>query len=225
MRHSIDPSTDWERQLADGLAALDIPLAASQQQALLAYLALLARWNRAFNLTAVRDASSVVRRQLLDSLSILPWVTAGPVLDVGSGAGLPGIPLAVACPQLAFSLLDTNGKKTRFLRQAVAELGLSNVEVLRSRVEDLRRPGHYALISSRAFAALPDMLAGTRHLLAPGGRWLAMKGSVPRDELAALPDDVSAEVAPLKVPGEPGERHLVVLDRAAAESADGGATR
>lgn len=202
---------DWARQLDSGLAAMALPLDAAQREALLAYLGMLAKWNRSYNLTAVRDPSSMVRRQLLDSLSILPWVDAGPVLDVGSGAGLPGIPLAIARPRLSFSLLDSNGKKTRFVQQVVAQLGLSNVEVIRERSERLARPRHYARITSRAFAGLAEMLGATRELLAPGGRWLAMKGTLPRDELAMLPADVSAEPIALEVPGEPAERHLVII--------------
>jgi 16S rRNA (guanine527-N7)-methyltransferase len=203
--------TDWPAQLAQGLQAMAQPLGAERQALLLDYLHLLDKWNRVFNLTAVRDPAIMVRRQLLDSLSILPWVDQGPVLDVGSGAGLPGIPLAIARPQLAFSLLDTNGKKTRFLRQAVSELGLANVEVLKTRVEALERPRHYARITSRAFATLADMVAGSRSLLSPDGRWLAMKGAAPVSEIGDLPVDVDAAIETLKVPGEPGARHLAVI--------------
>ena len=202
---------DWPTQLAHGLQAMAQPLTADRQAVLLEYLYLLDKWNRVFNLTAVRDPAIMVRRQLLDSLSILPWVDQGPVLDVGSGAGLPGIPLAIARPQLAFSLLDTNGKKTRFLQQVVAELGLANVEVLKTRVEVLDRPRHYARITSRAFATLADMVAGSRSLLAPAGCWLAMKGAAPVSEIGDLPVDLEATIETLKVPGEPGARHLAII--------------
>jgi len=188
-----------------------LPLPAAQQGLLLDYLLLLDKWNRVFNLTAVRDPAIMVRRQLLDSLSILPWVDQGPVLDVGSGAGLPGIPLAIARPALTFSLLDTNGKKTRFLQQAAAELGLDNVEILKTRVETLERPRHYARITSRAFATLADMVAGSRRLLAADGCWLAMKGAAPQPEIGDLPVDTDAVVETLKVPGEAGARHLAII--------------
>ncbi len=204
---------DWPAQLDDGLAAMGLALKPEQREAMLGYLGLLAKWNRAFNLTAVRDPASMVRRQLLDSLSILRWTDSGPVLDVGTGAGLPGIPLAIVRPDLRFSLLDTNGKKTRFVQQAVGELGLANVEVISHRVERLDRPGHYTRILSRAFATLADMVAGTAGLLADDGCWLAMKGAVPSAEIAELPADLAAEVQPLRVPGESAERHLVILRR------------
>lgn len=202
---------DWPAELRQGLAALGLVLAAGQQQALLGYLGLLAKWNRAYNLTAVREPAVMVRRQLLDSLSISRWLGDGPVLDVGTGAGLPGIPLAIAHPRVRFSLLDTNSKKTRFVRQAVGELGLANVEVLQSRVEALQRTGHYATITSRAFASLADMVRLSRHLLADGGCWLAMKGTDPVGEIAALPDGIVAETIALAVPGETAARHLVRL--------------
>lgn len=208
-RGEIDGS--WSAELDLGLAQLDLPMDAAQRRALLSYLGLLRKWNRVYNLTAVRDPVVMVRRQLLDSLSITPWLSCGPVLDVGTGAGLPGIPLAIALPRLQFSLLDTNGKKTRFVQQVAGELGLPNVEVLKTRVEDLQRPDHYAVITSRAFSALADMVAKTERLLAPGGTWLAMKGVDPAEEIAALPDGLSVEVEPLQVPGEQGQRHLVIL--------------
>lgn len=205
------PSADWADQLAAGCTQLGIALGAEQQRCLLAYLALLAKWNRAYNLTAVRDPALMVRRQLLDSLAILRWIDAGPVLDVGTGAGLPGIPLAIARPGLAFSLLDSSGKKTRFVQQAIGELGLGNVEVVRERVESLARPGHYRCITTRAFATLADTVAGSRHLLAPGGRWLALKGAAPRAEVRDLPPGFTATIETLHVPGERAARHLVVI--------------
>jgi 16S rRNA (guanine527-N7)-methyltransferase len=200
--------------LALGIAGMQLTLSGGQQETLLAYLDLLNKWNRVYNLTAIRDPRDMVRRQLLDSLSILPWVDSGPVLDVGTGAGLPGIPLAIARPQLPFSLLDTNGKKTRFVQQAVGELGLGNVEVIKSRVETLERPQHYALILSRAFATLADMVAGSDALLAPGGCWLAMKGAAPHAEIRDLLPGLQTEVHALQVPGEIARRHLVTLRRA-----------
>jgi len=210
-RVEIDP--EWSGQLDAGLKELALPLRDAQCELLLGYLGLLKKWNRAFNLTAVRDPGVMVRRQLLDSLSIVPWVDCGPVLDVGTGAGLPGIPLAIASPGLNFSLLDSNGKKTRFVKQAAGELGLSNVEVIRSRVEEFDRPGHYARITSRAFANLADMVSLTGHLLARDGRWLAMKGADRDTERRDLPDGIEVSSVALQVPGEPGQRHLAVLSR------------
>ena len=211
MNTRLDTDGRWPTELEQGLTALGLSLDASQRAALLAYLGLLQKWNRVYNLTAVRDSALMVRRQLLDSLSIAHWVTRGPVLDVGTGAGLPGIPLAIALPRLRFSLLDSNRKKTRFVQQIVAELELGNVEVVNARVEALQRPRHFAVITSRAFANLADMVAKTDPLLAADGVWLAMKGTDPADEIAALPARVTVEVIPLKVPGEHGQRHLVIL--------------
>jgi 16S rRNA (guanine527-N7)-methyltransferase len=209
----VEIHPDWRKQLVRGLAELNLHLGKGQGDQLLAYLGLLARWNRAYNLTAVRDPDIMVRRQLLDSLSILPWVDEGPVLDVGTGAGLPGIPLAIARPDLNFSLLDSNGKKTRFVTQVVAELGLANVEVIRSRVEQLDRPQHYALITSRAFATLAEMVEKTRRLLAPDGCWLAMKGAEPQMERVDLPAGLRVKTVALRVPDERGQRNLVILRR------------
>jgi 16S rRNA (guanine527-N7)-methyltransferase len=202
----------WPQQLAQGLALMRLALSAPQQEALLGYLGLLSRWNRTYNLTAVRDPTLMVRRHLLDSLSILPWVDHGPVLDIGTGAGLPGIPLAIARPDLNFTLLDSNSKKTRFVQQAVGELGLANVEVVRARVEQLDRPGHYAVITSRAFGTLADLAKQSAPLLAPNGRWLAMKGAYPGEEIAALPPGLSTQTHRLAIPAEPAARHLVIIE-------------
>jgi 16S rRNA (guanine527-N7)-methyltransferase len=201
----------WSEQLERGLAAMQLALQLPQRQLLLGYLALLQEWNGTYNLSAVRDPAQMVARHLLDSLSILPWLYEGPVLDMGSGAGLPGIPLSIARPELAFTLVDSNRKRTRFLQQAVGELGLRNVEVLQSRVETLDRPGAFRTITSRAFASLADMFDAASPLLAEGGRCLAMKGRVSADELSALPEGVHSEVLPLTVPGEAAARHLVIL--------------
>jgi len=207
----VEIHPDWRQQLNRGLADLKLQLGKGQGDQLLAYLGLLARWNRSYNLTAVRDPAIMVRRQLLDSLSILPWVDQGPVLDVGTGAGLPGIPLAIARPDQNFSLLDSNGKKTRFVTQVVGELGLANVEVIRSRVEQLDRPQHYARIISRAFATLAEMVEKTTPLLALDGCWLAMKGAEPQTERFDLPAGLRMKTVALQVPGERGQRNLVIL--------------
>ena len=209
----VEIHADWRRQLDRGLAEMQLPVSRGQQDQLLGYLGLLARWNRSYNLTAVRDPDVMVRRQLLDSLSILPWLDRGPVLDVGTGAGLPGVPLSIVRSELNFSLLDSNGKKTRFVSQVAAELGLANVEVIRRRAEQLERPQHYACITSRAFATLADMVEKTAHLLAPDGCWLAMKGTQPNKEQAELPPGLAVKTVALQVPGEVGQRHLVILRR------------
>ncbi len=199
-----------QNALASGLAALDITLPAEAQQKLLAFRDLLLKWNKTYNLTALRDPAQAISHHLLDSLAILPHVGAGNLLDVGSGGGLPGIPLAISRPELAVSMVDTVQKKTTFLQQAVIELGLKNVTVHHARVEEMQ--GQYAQISSRAFAELGLFVSLTRHLQAPGGRWLAMKGVRPDDELKALPADITVEaIIPLSVPGLDAERHLIIL--------------
>lgn len=196
--------------LAAGLAELGIELPAEAQQKLLAFRDLLLKWNKTYNLTALRDPDQAVSHHLLDSLAILPHVGDGPLLDVGSGGGLPGIPLAIARPELSVSMVDTVQKKATFLQQAAIELGLGNVQAHHARVEEMQ--GQYAQISSRAFAEIGLFISLTRHLLAPGGRWLAMKGVRPDDELKALPGDIIVEaVIPLRVPGLDAERHLIIL--------------
>jgi 16S rRNA (guanine527-N7)-methyltransferase len=201
-----------EQAIIDGCEGLNLQLPGGACTRLAAYLALLERWNRAYNLTAVRDPEAMVVRHVLDSLSILPWVEGPRVLDVGSGAGLPGIPLAIARPEYEFSLLDSNGKRTRFLTQVAAELRLNNVSVVRGRVEDYRPETLFNSIVSRAFATLADMVTDAGRLCAPAGRLLAMKGVFPDDELARLPPGyVVVGVYPLHVPSLDAERHLVHL--------------
>jgi len=200
------------QQLEAGLAALGLPDALAAP--LLAYLAELEKWNAAYNLTAIRDPREMVTRHLLDSLVMVPHVH-GPLLDVGSGAGLPGIPLAIARPQLAVTVLDSNGKKARFLRHAVRALKLPNVAVVEARVEDHRPAAPYAAITSRAFASLKDFFRLTGHLLAPDGQWLAMKGKLDDSEKQDLPAGVGiAEIKPLKVPGLAEARHLIIATKA-----------
>ena len=199
-----------QNALASGLAALDITLAAEAQHKLLAFRDLLLKWNKTYNLTALRDPAQAISHHLLDSLAILPHVGTGNLLDVGSGGGLPGIPLAIARPDLSVSMVDTVQKKTTFLQQAVIELALKNVTVHHARVEEMQ--GQYDQISSRAFAEIGLFISLTRHLLAPNGRWLAMKGVRPDDELNALPADITVEaIIPLTVPGLDAERHLIIL--------------
>lgn len=191
---------------------MQIDLSEVQQKSLLDYLALLYKWNQAFNLTAIRDANEMVSRQLLDSLSILHLLQGRHILDVGTGPGLPGIPLAVASPACQFTLIDSNGKKTRFIQQAITALGLRNVEVVWTRVEAYRSADSFDTITARAFAALPRMVQLTRHLLASGGLLLAMKGSIPKDEIAELKvEGYRIDIEALKVHGSEGERHALLV--------------
>src|SRR5690554_1625232 len=204
----------WQSQLRDGLADMKLSLSESQQQQLLAFLALLNKWNKAYNLTAVRNEREMVSRQLLDSLSILPWITTAHLLDVGAGGGLPGIPLAIVCPDKHFTLLDSNGKKTRFLNQCVLELGLKNVDVIHGRAEDCQPEQPFSQISSRAFTALENLVHWCGQLLASDGEFLAMKGQFPDDEVAALPKGWQVESShSLEVPGAENERHLLIVTR------------
>ncbi len=236
-----------EHQLSAGIAALGLTLPDGASAKLLAYLALLDKWNRVYNLTAVRDAERMVSHHLLDSLAAVPVLDsllgalspspqpsplkgeppAGDkgasvmrkpinVLDVGSGGGLPGIPLAIARPELQVTLIDSIAKKTAFLLQAKAELGLENLNVVTGRVEDFHPDTGFDVVTSRAFSDLKEFVTLTRHLLQPDGRWLAMKGLYPHEEIAGLPPGVkvSADHA-LVVPGLEATRHLIVLERTA----------
>lgn len=205
------PQDLWRRQLTEGLEALGLKLPLPQQEALLAYLALLVKWNRTYNLTAIRDPKEMVSRQLLDSLSILSWIHGPKVLDVGTGAGLPGIPLAIALPKVRFLLLDSNGKKTRFVQQVISELGLQNVSVRQARVEEISDPDGFDTIVSRAFADLHEMLTLTAHLRSSTGRWAAMKSGLAEFDSQALPSGMTWRVQSLKVPGERAERNLVLI--------------
>lgn len=212
--------SEQERQLyADLLAAginqLNLQLGEKQQAQLLDYLELLVKWNQVFNLSGVKQPESMLRIHLLDSLSIVPFISQSPVLDVGSGAGLPGIPLAIALPEVSFSLLDSNGKKTRFMFQTITSLNLGNVDVIHARVEKYRESTPYKIILSRAYTSLQAFAEQTRHLLGESGKLLAMKGQYPRTELDQLPDDFTLLKAhKLNIPGEPGVRHLIELGRA-----------
>jgi 16S rRNA (guanine527-N7)-methyltransferase len=211
MNAASDPALRAE--LAAGLATLGLDAALADP--LLAYLALLDRWNRTYNLTAIRDPRAMVALHLLDSLAMQPFVRdIGNLADLGSGAGLPGIPLAIAEPALQVTLVESNGKKARFLREAVRTLGLGNARVAESRAEALAQPGAFDAITARAMATLADLLAAGAHLLRPGGRLLAMKGALPEAEIAALPAGWCVEmIHPLAVPGLDAARHLVVVAR------------
>lgn len=200
-------------ELAAGLEALGLPAALATP--LLAYLALLARWNATYNLTAIRGPRDMVAKHLLDSLAMQPFVRGLRTLaDLGTGPGLPGIPLAIATPGLQVTLVESNGKKARFLREAARQLGLGNVQVAESRIEAFRPGTHFDAITARALATLPLILELGGHLPGPGGRLLAMKGVVPDEEIATLPAGWRlAAVHPLRVPGLDAERHLVEVAR------------
>lgn len=207
-------------ELEAAARALAVPLSAEQGTRLLRYLDLLQRWNRVYNLTAVREPSAMLRQHLVDCLAVLPslrrelaaMALGGPpaLLDVGSGGGLPGVVLATMEPSLAVTCVDTVGKKAGFIRQVAAELALPNLRAEHARVEDLRPARPFDVVASRAFASLVDFVALTRAALAPHGRWMAMKGGVPDDELAALPPDIEVfHVEQLSVPGLDARRCLV----------------
>ena len=215
----MNPSAtpDLRGRLDPGLTALGLDL--SLATPLLDYLALLLRWNRTYNLTAVRDPLEMVDKHLLDSLAMHRHVddiarAGGALADLGTGAGLPGIPLAIAKPGLRVTLVESNGKKARFMREAVRKLGLADVRVAESRIEALDEPATYDAITARALATLPLIVQLGGHLLKPDGRLLAMKGAYPGDEIAALPAGWTVTAShPLRVPGLDAERHLVVVAR------------
>lgn len=198
-----------------GLAELQIDVSERQHALLLAYLQLFHKWNRAYNLSAVRAPEEMLHRHLLDSLSIVPHLQPGSRwLDVGSGGGLPGVPLAIVFPDTRITLLDSNGKKARFLFQVKTELELNNIDVVQSRVEAFTPTEKFDGIFSRAFATIGKFIEGCQHLLAADGRFYAMKGQYPDAELSALEKAYNVEACfPLVVPGEQAARHLVVINK------------
>ncbi|SDT01280.1 16S rRNA m(7)G-527 methyltransferase [Halopseudomonas litoralis] len=207
---------DHARQLVSGAEQLGLTLTEQQVAQLLNYLTLLNKWNKAYNLTAVRNPDEMVSRHLLDSLSVLPFVTGPRWLDVGSGGGMPGAILAIMLPDSDFTLLDSNGKKTRFLTQVKLELGLHNLQVVNSRVEAFTPAEPFDGIVSRAFSSLADFTGLTRHLSTPDTNWLAMKGLYPDAELQGMPDDFCVlRSEELLVPGCQASRHLLILRRTA----------
>ncbi len=215
---------DLRAALQEGIAALGLEaiLPPEAPAALLSYAKLLRKWNAVYNLTAIREEEKALSHHLLDALAVLPYLlphlqshlkpAPAALLDVGSGGGIPGLPLALAQPQMAVTLVDSNGKKTAFLRQAVIELGLRNVTVHCGRVEAFRPGEQFSAIISRAFADLAGFVTPTQHLLMPQGSWWAMKGVRPETEIAALPEGIEiAAFHPLRVPGVEGERCLLQL--------------
>jgi 16S rRNA (guanine527-N7)-methyltransferase len=205
-----------QESIEAGLAAMGVDVPAGATARMAAHLELVAKWNRVHNLTAVRETDQMVVLHLLDSLSLLPHLGTGEsLLDVGTGAGFPGIPLALARPELQVTLLDSSRKKCTFLEQAKTELGMTNVAVACARVETWRPERRYDVVASRAFAELSDFVTQARHLVAPGGRLLAMKGVYPFEEIARVPASHRvAQVVELTVPSLDAKRHLVLLEAA-----------
>jgi len=206
---------ELDRRLANGAAEIGLSLGRGERDKLLEYLALLEKWNQVYNLTAIRDREKMVSGHLLDCLAVIPYVTGARVLDAGSGAGFPGIPIALARPEFQVVLLDSNHKKAAFLRQAVADLQLNNATVVCERVETWLASEKFDCIISRAFAEIAEFIALTGHLLAPGGVFAAMKGVHPYEEIERLPADFRVrQVHAFAVPGLGAERHLVMIERA-----------
>ncbi|HKL62689.1 MAG TPA: 16S rRNA (guanine(527)-N(7))-methyltransferase RsmG [Woeseiaceae bacterium] len=204
---------DLEKAISRGAAALDQELPADASARLARLLLLLAKWSRAYNLTAVRRPADMVTEHVLDALSIRPWLHGSRIADVGTGAGLPGLVLAIVEPERRFTLLDASGKKLRFVRHAVAELGLANVEVVQARVEDYAPEAGFDTVLCRAFAPLPRFVESSAHLITGHGKLLAQKGLSPDGELGALPPGWAAESEPVTVPGLAKTRHVVSLRR------------
>lgn len=207
-----------QTKLDAGLLEAELNLPENVRQKLLDYLALIQKWNKVHNLTAVRDPEEMVTLHLLDSLSVLPHIKSGHLLDVGSGAGLPGIPLALCLPDLQVTVMDSSHKKASFMRQVKAELNIPNLEVVCGRAEDYQAEQLFDIVISRAFSDLNQFVMLTKHLCKADGQWLAMKGVHPYDELAQLgtvsAKAIPAKVVPLKVPGLQAQRHLVFLKAA-----------
>ena len=204
--------------LAKGVAEMDLDVSRETQEKLLAYLALLQKWNKVYNLTAVRDPLEMVTLHLLDSLSVLHYISSSNLLDVGSGGGLPGIVLAICKPELQVTTIDTVQKKTIFMRQVKGELGLSNLTVVHARVESYQPSHKFEVIISRAFSDIALFVKLTEHLLAQNGKWLAMKGQVPHEELASLVNKARQAISikniiPLTVAGLDAERHLLLIEK------------
>ena len=208
-------TTDPRERLAAGVAALRLELGAAELEALLALAALVREWNRKFNLTAITDPVEMVDKHLLDSLTVQPWIRGPFVTDVGTGAGFPGLPLAIVNPTLRFTLIDSTGKKIRFVEHAATTLGLTNVNAVCTRAENFRPAQRAGSVVSRALGPVGTFVAQAGHLAAKAGRLLAMKGRDPAAELAELPKGWRVSgVERLAVPGLPDERHLVILEQA-----------
>ncbi|KAF3981685.1 MAG: 16S rRNA (guanine(527)-N(7))-methyltransferase RsmG [Methylococcales symbiont of Hymedesmia sp. n. MRB-2018] len=200
-----------QQVLQQGMQELAITVDDDKLQLLLAFIKLIEKWNKAYNLTAVRNRDEMARLHILDSLTVLHFIKGSRVADIGTGAGLPGIPLAVFLPDIEFTLVDSNSKKTRFVQQAVLELQLKNVTVLHTRVEDIKLEDNFSTVITRAFASLQDIMQLTQHLLNRNGVLLAMKGQQSQQELATM--TVPYSIIPLNVPGVEGKRCLIQIER------------
>jgi 16S rRNA (guanine527-N7)-methyltransferase len=200
---------DCRQLLLEGCAALKLELSEEKIGKLLTFIGLIEKWNKAYNLTAIKTKQDMVRLHLLDSLTVMPYLIGEDVIDIGTGAGLPGIPLAICLPGINFTLLDSNAKKTRFVQQAVLELKLTNVQIIHCRSEEYQPTQLYSTVLTRAFAELPDIIASTRHLFAENGIMIAMKGRCTKSELAIV--EPSASVIPVRIPGVEAERNLVLI--------------
>ena len=201
-------------ELNSACEKLKLSISSQQVESLILYLELLIKWNKAFNLTAIRKPHDMLVKHIIDSLSIAPFLTGHEILDVGTGPGLPGVPLAILFPEKSFVLIDSNGKKTRFITQSKITLGIDNITIINGRVEDLEASKPYDQIVSRAFTALDNMVNLCEHLLAKNGHFLAMKGQQQSDELASIPDKFHLEQSiQLQVPGCDEQRHLFIIGR------------
>jgi 16S rRNA (guanine527-N7)-methyltransferase len=201
--------THEEKLLRDGLTSLNLPTDDDNVAKLLAFIALIEKWNKTYNLTAIRRRDEMVNLHLLDSVSILPHLEGKRIIDVGTGAGLPSIPLSIFCPDIEFQLLDSNAKKTRFVQQAILELKLPNVKVTHSRVEDFEPEKRFDTVLTRAFASLPEIIELTQHLISENGTLLCMKGQTPDEELAAV--NAQTTLISINVPHIDAERCLVKI--------------
>lgn len=212
---TLSPPPQLRDRLDAGLKSLDMRLDVGKREQLLHYIALLDKWNKVYNLTAVREPERMIGLHILDSLSVLPHLgDCSNIIDVGTGGGLPGIPLAITNPAVRVTMLDTIVKKTTFVRQAIGDLGLKNAEVVTGRVESYQPAIKFDCVISRAFAELKDFVEGASHLCTVGGAMLAMKGVYPHDEISRLPAGfVAKQVIALNVPGVEGQRHLVVIQK------------
>lgn len=209
LQSSLDQVESRRAVLNQGVESLGLPLSDTQLTKMLAFIQLIAKWNKAYNLTAIRQMDDMVSLHLLDSLAILPYVQGNRIVDIGTGAGLPGIPLAIALPDTTFVLLDSNAKKTRFVQQAILELKLGNVAVIHSRIEDYQPDDLFDTVLTRAFASLPEIVEKVAHVAQPNGLLLAMKGQVPAAEMQMLSSP--SDVIPICVPGVSAERCLVKI--------------
>jgi len=208
-----------QQELAQALDKNKLTVSPTMQQQLVHYLDLLQTWNRVFNLTTITDSRDMVYLHIIDSLTVQPYLQGTRFLDVGSGGGLPGIPLAIMNPDQQWTLLDKNSKKTRFLTQAIAELGLTNAQAVHSRCEDFQPPAGFDTIVSRAFSSIALFVETTQHLLNPTGQWLAMKGKHPQEELHDIPNSILAQqVVRLDIKGMDIERHLVCLRKSSEDT-------